>query len=140
MKYLLDTSIVSEPVKPRPNPRVLARLREHGSECAIAVSVWHELRFCVLRLPPSKRRETLERYLDDVVRLAYPVLPYDDATADWHARERARLERLGRPPPWVDGEIAATAAIAGAVLVTLNPRDFRRFRGVSVRDWSKRGR
>ena len=138
MKYLLDTSIVSEPVKPRPNPRVLARLREQGDVCAIAAAVWHELRFGVLRLPPSKRRETLERYLDEVVRVAYPILPYDEAAADWHARERARLERVGRPPPWVDGEIAATAAVVGAVLVTTNPRDFRRFRGVRVRDWSKR--
>lgn len=138
MKYLLDTSVVSEPVKPRPNMRVLARLREHGDECVIAASVWHELRYGVLRLPPSKRREALERYLDEVVRAAYPILPYDEAAADWHARERARLERVGNPPPWVDGEIAATAAVAGALFVTANPRDFRRFRGVRVRDWAKR--
>jgi tRNA(fMet)-specific endonuclease VapC len=138
VKYLLDTSIVSEPVKPRPNPRVLARLREHGDECVIAAAVWHELRFGVLRLPQSKRREVLERYLDEVVHVAYPVLPYDEAAADWHARERARLERIGRPPSWVDGEIAAIAAVAGAVLVTMNPRDFRRFRGVRIRDWARR--
>jgi tRNA(fMet)-specific endonuclease VapC len=138
LKYLLDTSIVSEPVKPRPNPRVVTRLRENGDECAIAASVWHELRFGVLRLPPSKRREVLERYLDEVVRVAYPILPYDEAAANWHARERARLERAGRPPPWVDGEIAATAAVTGAVLVTANPRDFRWFRGVRVQDWAKR--
>lgn len=137
MKYLLDTSIVSEPVKKRPNQRVLERLREHGDECAIAAAVWHELRFGVLRLQESRRRETLEQYLDEVVRVAYPILPYDEAAADWHARERARLERTGRPPPWVDGEIAATAAVAGAVLVTANLPHFRRFRGITVRDWAK---
>jgi tRNA(fMet)-specific endonuclease VapC len=138
VKFLLDTSIVSEPVTKRPNPRVLERLREHGDECAIAAAVWHELRFGVLRLPQSRRRETLEQYLEEVVRVAYLILPYDESAAEWHARERARLERAGRPPPWVDGEIAATAAVAGAMLVTTNPRDFRRFRGVTVRDWSKR--
>jgi tRNA(fMet)-specific endonuclease VapC len=137
VKYLLDTSIVSEPVKKRPNPRVIERLREHGDECAIVAAVWHELLFGVLRLPQSRRRETLERYLDEVVRVSYPIMPYDEAAADWHARERARLERAGRPSPWVDGEIAAIAAVAGAVLVTANPRHFRWFRGVTVRDWTK---
>jgi tRNA(fMet)-specific endonuclease VapC len=138
VKYLLDTSIVSEPVKKRPNPRVIKRLREHGDQCAIAASVWHELRFGVLRLPKSRRRETLERYLDEVVRVAFPVLPYDEAAAEWHARERARLERAGRPTPWVDGEIAATAAVAGAVLVTENVRHFKLFRGLTVRNWATR--
>jgi tRNA(fMet)-specific endonuclease VapC len=138
VKYLLDTSIVSEPVKKRPNPRVIERLREHGDDCAIAAAVWHELLFGVRRLPQSRRRETLERYLDEVVHVAYPILPYDEAAADWHARERARLERAGRPPPWVDGEIAATAAVAGAVLVMVNLRHFKVFRGLTVRDWSRR--
>ena len=137
MKFLLDTSIVSEPVKVRPNGHVVDHLRRHGSECAIAAPVWHELRYGTLRLPQSRRRSMLERYLDEVVRVAYPVLPYDDAAADWHARERARLERAGRTPPWVDGEIAAIAAVAGAVVVTANPRHFRWFRGVTVRDWTK---
>ena len=137
MKFLLDTSIVSEPVKARPNQRVVDLLRRHGSACAIAAPVLHELRYGTLRLPLSRRRSMLERYLDEVVRVAYPILPYDDAAAEWHARERARLERAGRALPWVDGEIAAIAAVSGAVLVTANLRYFRWFRGVTVRDWSE---
>ena len=137
MKYLLDTNIVSEPIKARPHVNVVERLRIYGEECAIGSPVWHELRFGVLRLTSSRRRQTLERYLEEVVRAAYPILPYDDACAEWHARERARLERAGRPTAWVDGAIAAIAAVSGAVLVTSNVRDFRAFRGVRIVDWSR---
>jgi tRNA(fMet)-specific endonuclease VapC len=136
LRYLLDTSIVSEPIKVRPALAVVERLRERGDDCVIAAAVWQELRFGALRLPKSRRRETIERYLSEVVRVAYPVLPYDEAAADWHARERARLERAGRTAAFVDGEIAATAAVAGAVLVTANPRHFRAFQGLRVEDWT----
>lgn len=137
MTYLLDTNVASEPIRARPHPSVIERLKVHGDECAIGSSTWHELRFGVLRLPPSRPRETLERYLEEVVRVAYPILPYDEACAEWHARERARLEKRGRPVAWVDGTIAAIAAVNGAVLVTSNVRDFRVFRGVRVVDWSR---
>ena len=127
---------MSEPIKVRPTPGVIERLRERGGECAIAAAVWQELRFGALRLPKSRRRETIERYLFEVVRVAYPVLPYDEAAADWHARERARLERAGRTAAWIDGEVAATAAVADAVLVTANSRHFRVFQGIRVEDWT----
>ena len=42
-KYLLDTNIVSEPLRPAPNAKVLARLKRHQDELAIASVVWHEL-------------------------------------------------------------------------------------------------
>ena len=120
LRYLLDTSIVSSPVSKIPDPFVVARLTERGPECAIAAPVWHELTFGCRRLASGKRRDALETYLNDVVRAMFPVLPYDEAAATWHAHERARLEALGRPAPFVDGQIAAIAHANQLVLVTLN--------------------
>jgi tRNA(fMet)-specific endonuclease VapC len=136
VRYLLDTSIVSEPVKPRPRNEILVRLRETESECAIAAPVWHELRFGVLQLRRSKRREVLEHYIEGVVRAAYPILPYDEAAAERHARERARLEASGRVTAWVDGQIAAIALSSGLVLVTLNRRHFAPFADLKVETWA----
>ena len=136
MRYLLDTSIVSEPVKPRPSAEILRRLREHESECAIAAPIWHELRFGVLRLRASKRRKLLEHYVEEVVRSAYPILAYDEAAADRHARERALLEASGRVTAWVDGQIAAIALVSGLVLVTLNRRHFTPFRDLRIETWT----
>lgn len=128
---------MSEPVTLRPRPQVVQRLRARGDECAIGAPVWHELRFGMLRLPTSKRRTQLERYLEDVIRPVFPILSYNDAAADWHASERARLEAKGRVTAWVDGQIAAIAAVAGLVLVTANPRHFAAFDGLVVEDWTR---
>jgi tRNA(fMet)-specific endonuclease VapC len=138
LRYLLDTSIVSVPVSKKPNPRVLKRLDVEGSECAIAAPVWHELTYGCRRLPKGKRRAALEAYLRDVVRTSFPILPYDESAAEWHGEERARLESVGRPAPFVDGQIAAIAHVHGLVLVTLNHQDFNRFHGLTVENWSTR--
>jgi tRNA(fMet)-specific endonuclease VapC len=136
--YLLDTSIVSAPVSKKPDPAILRRLSERGPECAIAAPVWHELTYGCRRLPKGRRRAALEVYLYDVVLGSFPVLPYDEAAATWHGEERARLEALGRPSPFVDGQIAAIAHVHGLVLATTNDKEFARFKGLTVENWSKK--
>jgi len=135
LKYLLDTNIVSEPLRPKPLPGVLRRLRRHEEEMAIPSVVWHELRFGMERLGPSRRREAIERYLDEVVLGTIPILDYDRAAAEWHASERARLAARGETPPFADGQIAAIARVHDLTLVTLNDTDFRRFHGLRVLSW-----
>lgn len=136
-RYLLDTTVVSEPLHPRPSQALLARLRRREGECVTAAPVWHELLFGARLLPSgSARRRTLERYLADVVRQALAILPYDAAAADWHATERARLSKVGRTPPFVDGQIAAVARVNDLVLVTRNTADYGAFEGLRVEDWS----
>jgi tRNA(fMet)-specific endonuclease VapC len=137
LRYLLDTNVVSDPVSSKPDPAVLARLEAHGPECAIAAPVWHELTYGCLRLPRGKRRRALDAYLQDVVRASFSVLPYDEAAATWHGKERARLDSLGRPAPFVDGQIAAIAHVHGLVLVTTNETDFMGFEGLRIENWSK---
>ena len=140
LKYLLDTSIVSAAIAKVPNPDVVRRLEEHGAECAIASVVWHELQYGCGRLVPSHRRAILEAFLQEVVKTSFLILPYDDNAALWHATERVRLEAVGKPAPFVDGQIAAVAFSNQLTLVTANPRDFRSFTGLEVQDWTKRKR
>jgi tRNA(fMet)-specific endonuclease VapC len=133
-RYLLDSNILSEPVRPRPSVSVVDRLGAALDECATAAVVLHELEFGVVRMPPSRRKTILTQYLDQVVgRL--PILPYDASAARWHARERARLARRGTPPSFVDGQIAAIANAHGLVLVTRNVADFTVFDGLAVENW-----
>jgi hypothetical protein len=54
----------------------------------------------------AKRRTVIKAYPRDVLLRSFPNLPYDEAEATWHGRERARLEALGKPAPFVDGQIA----------------------------------
>jgi len=135
LKFLLDTNIVSEPLRPTPAQSILDKLRRHRGEIAIASVVWHELLFGCHRLPPSAKREDIQHYLDQVILPSIPILPYDQRCAEWHANERARMAATGKTPPFVDGQIAAVAAINGLTLVTLNMADFAHFQGVHVIDW-----
>jgi predicted nucleic acid-binding protein len=66
---------------------VLARIEEHEGELATCAIVWHELRYGAARPPASKKRRAIETYLEEVVRMALPILPSDGESATWHARE-----------------------------------------------------
>lgn len=138
LRYLLDTNVVSSPISRSPSVAVLRKLEAHGHECAIAAPVWNELTYGCERLPRGKRRDAVGTYLRDVVLASFPVLPYDEAAAYWHGQERARLEGLGKPAPYVDGQIAAIARVNELTLVTANLRDFSRFKGIAVEDWTRR--
>lgn len=102
---------MSSPAQPR-----AAALRAGGGPCS------------------SNRRRALDVVIQSLVG-RYAVLAYDEHAADWHARERARLDPLGRPTSFADGQIAATAATHDAVLVTRNVQDFSGYAGLKVVSW-----
>jgi tRNA(fMet)-specific endonuclease VapC len=133
--YLLDTNVISEPLRPAPNPGILERLRRHQAHLATASIVWHELLFGCYRLPASERRRVIEEYLGRVVASSIEILPYDEAAAGWHAAERARLAAAGRTPPFADGQIAAVARTNDLILVTLNVADYVGFQDLRIEDW-----
>jgi tRNA(fMet)-specific endonuclease VapC len=135
-RFLLDTNVVSEPLRPQPAAALLARLKRHGAHAALPAVVWHELVYGWTRLAPGRRRDAIGHYLSQVVAPSFPVLDYGRDAADWHARERARLEAAGRAPSYADGQVAAIARVHGLVLVTRNVRDFAGFEGLEVQDWS----
>ena len=135
MQYLLDTNVISEPLRASPDPDVMASLRQHRQAVAIPAPVWHELLFGCRRLPRSRKRSTIEAYLETVVKPTVPILPYDEVAAEWHARERARLTGQGRPTSFVDGQIAAIAVAANLVLVTRNVGDFQAYRELTFECW-----
>ena len=134
-RYILDTNIVSEPLRPEPDPAVLENLRLHQDELSISAITWHELWFGCRRLPASIRRSAIERYLLEVVEPTMPVLAYDEDAAEWHARERARLAAEGKTPPFADGQIAAIAHQNKLVLVTFNTSDYLGFQEIKLEDW-----
>ena len=134
-RYLLDTNILSDPLAAKPNRSLLRRLERHEGELATASVVWHELVFGASRLPESRRRTTIERYLKEVIEATIPIIAYDAGAAAWHGAERARLQGQGVAPSFADGQIAAVARVNDLVLVTRNVKDFRHFQGVRLENW-----
>jgi tRNA(fMet)-specific endonuclease VapC len=120
---------------PLPNQNVLDQLQQHQYELAIAATVWHELWYGCQRLPASRRRSEIEKYLREIVEVSMPILSYDTQAAYWHATERARLTNLGLPPPFADGQVAAVAVVNQLVLVTNNGADYANFQGLQLVNW-----
>lgn len=135
--FLLDTNVLSEPIRRDPDPSLVEKLGLHQGLLATATVVWHELVYGARRLPPSARRSLLERYLAEVVAVSVVILDYDLAAAEWHARERARLTAEGLVPSFADGQIAAIAAVNDRTLVTNNVKDFEPFEGIRVERWHR---
>lgn len=98
-RYLIDTNIISEALKPIPANQVINRLEQYKYDIAICTPVWHELLFGLYRLPSSDKRNKLKHYLYDVVG-KLPLFAYNQDAAEWHAKERARLTKIGKTPPF----------------------------------------
>jgi tRNA(fMet)-specific endonuclease VapC len=65
---------------------------------------------------------------------------YNEDAAKWHACERARLQLIGKTPPFVDGQIAAIACVNNLILVTRNISDFNSFSDLQIQNWHCGGR
>ena len=125
MSYLLDTNVVSELVRAKPNNEVV-KWFEIVSDEALHLSVLSlgEIRKGVEKLTASRRRERLRVWLEqDLVEWFGPrLLPVDHAVAD---RWGIMLARIERPVPAIDSLLAATALHHGLRLVTRNIEDFQ---------------
>ncbi len=137
LKFLLDTNILSEPLRPIPNPNVIDLLARYSGLTATATVVLHEMLYGCYRLPDSRKRQTIEAYLIAEVEAKLPLLSYTTDAAKWHATERARLVKLGKTPAYADGQIAAIAVTNNLVLVTNNESDYIDFQEIQLENWFK---
>lgn len=130
MKFLLDTNVLSESVRPQPDARVLDFIaREEWETCTSSVVIG-ELESGVLMLAQGRKRLIYQAWMEKLLETT-EVLPFDLAAAREWARMMVRLQEQGRPLPLPDSMIAATALVHGLTVVTRNVRDFERS-GVAV--------
>lgn len=126
MRFVLDTCIISEAVRPRPDPAVLAWLAaQDESELFLCALTLGELGKGVERLKRGAKRSALENWLVGLERRFGPrVLPIDAGVAIQWGHLDAMLAAKGKTLPVVDGLIAACAIGNACVLATRNVKDF----------------
>ena len=124
MSYLLDTNVISELVRTRPNPNVVEWIDGLPPEAfSLSVLSLGEIRKGVERLATGNRRERLIAWLEhDLLRwFGDRILPIDSVVADRWGLLVARMERS---VPAIDSLLAATALTHGLTLATRNVGDF----------------
>jgi toxin FitB len=125
--YLLDTNCISELVRVRPDPGVIAWMDAAQEELLyLSVLTFGEIRKGLAELPPSKRRTHLEMWmqLELRARFAGRILPIDVSVADRWGVLAASAKKEGKALSTIDGMLAATALQHNLTLVSRNARDF----------------
>jgi predicted nucleic acid-binding protein len=126
MRYLLDTNVISEATKPRPDPAVARWLEVTPLvDLAISVLTLGEIRAGLELMAEGTRREVLVRWLEEDVprQFVHRVLSIDAETSTEWGRLSAEGRRAGRELPVIDGLLLSTAAVHGLTFVTQNERD-----------------
>lgn len=140
MNYLLDTNVLSEVQRPRPDTAVLSWLDQIDEErLYLSVITVAELARGVALLPNGRRKVDLATWLekDLLARFGRRILDVDSQSAFLWGRLMSDAKLAGRHLSVMDGWIAATALRHGLCLVTRNVRDFG-YLGLEIQNpWSK---
>lgn len=125
MKYLADTNVVSELMKPVPADAVIDWFQDNeGQVCISAVTV-EELYFGLFLLPDGKRKERLKASITGIVMdCSDKTLVFDAFSAYLCAELQAKAKSVGRVATIEDLMIASIALRNDAVLATRNIKDF----------------
>ncbi len=130
---ILDTNVISEPLKPNPDPAVIRWLdRQSPATLYVTTISQAELLAGVSALPAGKRRTELRKVIDHELRLLFAdrVLPFGERSAEAYAQVVPAANAAGNPIDFADAAIGAIAMEHDYLLATRNVADFK---GTSVK-------
>ena len=140
MSFLLDTNVISEWLKARPNRGVVAWLAAVDEDGVfISVVTLAELRYGIERMTTGGRRNQLTQWLLEELPLRFDgrVLSINHIIADIWGKIVARSEAAGRPIGAMDAFIAATAEVHDLTLITSNVSDFETSINAIINPWAE---
>jgi predicted nucleic acid-binding protein len=134
---VLDTNVISEAMKPEPNPAVRAWLNDQAAETLYLSSVTlAELLFGIAALPAGKRKDMLAQAIDGLMGLFRDrVLPFDADAARHYAELAVAARSAGRGFPTPDGYIAAIAASRGFIVASRDTAPYEAAGVVVINPW-----
>lgn len=137
MSYLIDTNVISEPRRKRPDQNVVSWLAGiSDNEAHISAITIGEIKKGAEKRVSSKERSDLLSWLDRLrVRFAGRILPLTEETFVVWGKLIAEFEKRGKPRSAVGSLLEATALEHDLVLVTRNVRDFRDSRVTILNPW-----
>jgi predicted nucleic acid-binding protein len=135
---MLDTNVVSEPLRAVASPAVIAWLDRQNIETLFLSTIsLAELRYGVAALPEGRRKDGLRAALEERIFSLFGsrILAFDTAAADAYAVIRARARTAGKTIGASDGYIAATAAANGLAVATRDTDPFEAAGVLVINPW-----
>ncbi len=136
---ILDTNLISEPLKPHPDAAVSAWLDAQPIETLYLTTIsLAELRYGIAALPDGKRKQGLSAALNErvIALLAPRILPFTVAAADAYAAIRAHAKRAGKAIGTADGYIAGIASAHGFSVATRDTAPFEAAGVAVINPWA----
>lgn len=140
MKYLLDTCLISELVKDKPDVGVLEWIEQQDEQALfLSVLTLGELQKGVSKLPDGRKKTQLLNWLDDDLQTRFTgrMLDVDATVATLWGRLQGEAERRGRRMPVIDSLLAATAHANKLAIVTRNGVDMAESGVEVINPWTK---
>ena len=132
MKWLLDTSVFSQPLKKSPDRSALERWNKVGDlSCLTSIVVTAEVEWSLLTIGSERLWGGYRELLEDRLEIL------ETGANVWQrfSEMKARQKKIGQKVGDLDLLIAATASTHGLTVATLNHRDFARIEGLAWEDW-----
>ncbi len=130
---ILDTNVISEPLKPSPDPAVIRWLdRQSPATLYVTTISQAELLAGVSALPAGRRRTELRKVIDKELSFLFEdrVLPFGERSAEAYAQVVPAANAAGNPIDFADAAIGAIAIEHNYILATRNVADFK---GTSIK-------
>lgn len=123
--FLIDTNVLSELLRPHPEPRIPRWVDRQAGACGVASVAVFELWRGAALLPDGGRRDQLLQAISRLIdRFGPRVYALDRRCAEAGGELIGIVQRRGRTLERLDAQIAGIAAVYGLTLVTRNTRDF----------------
>lgn len=138
MKYLLDTCVISELVKTKPNKKVVSWITKNDEvNFYLSSLTFGELYKGISKLPVSKRRKKLSQWIEHDLkeRFTGKIFDIDLLVAKTWGEVQGASEATGNPMPAIDGLIAATALTHNLTVVTRNVTDMQQSGATLLNPW-----
>ena len=126
MKYLLDTCVISEIIKPKPNENVITWLKNQDeSDLFLSVLTFGEIEKGIEKAPDIIRKKKLTLWVEEDLKQRFEgrIISIDlDVTSKWGILQGVS-EKAGKPMPAIDGLIAVSGLVNQCTVVTRNITD-----------------
>lgn len=126
MNYLLDTCLISELAKSKPDEEVVDWvLSENETGFYVSVLTFGELHKGIEKLPESKKKDELRSWIEDELKNRFQnrIIDIDMRVSILWGKIQCIAEKKGKPMPAIDSLIAATALAHDLTVVTRNVSD-----------------